>query len=77
MFVGKVDLGVLSTLFGSDPMGSVCLRTASMEWNVLEKYGPHGELFSFLIQKEPAKVWESENFSSPSMLTSAPPLLFY
>ena len=30
-------------------MGSVCLRTASIvEWNVLGKYGPHGELFLFL-----------------------------
>ena len=34
---------------------SVCLRTASTEWNVPGKYGPHGEpLFFFLIQKEPA-----------------------
>ena len=29
-----------------DPMDSVCLRTASMEWNVPGKYRPHGELFS-------------------------------
>ena len=28
-----------------DPMDSVCLRTASTEWNVPGKYGPHGELF--------------------------------
>ena len=28
-----------------DPMDSVCLRTASMEWNVPGKYGPHRELF--------------------------------
>ena len=28
-----------------DPMDTVCLRTASMEWNVPGKYGPHGELF--------------------------------
>ena len=34
----------------------VCLRTASMEWNVPGKYGPQGELFYFLIQKEPATV---------------------
>ena len=42
-----------------DPMDSVCvcvLRTASMEWNVPGKYGPHGELFFFLIQKEPATM---------------------
>ena len=36
-----------------DPMDSVCFRTASMEWNVPGKYGPHGESFFFLIQKEP------------------------
>ena len=46
-----------------DPMDSVCLRTASMEWNVPGKYGPHGELFFFLIQKEPAIVPDSETFS--------------
>ena len=28
-----------------DPWDSVCLRTASMEWDVPGKYGPHGELF--------------------------------
>ena len=27
-----------------DPMDGVCLRTASMEWSVPGKYGPHGEL---------------------------------
>ena len=27
-----------------DPMDSVCLRTASMEWDVPGKYEPHGEL---------------------------------
>ena len=42
-----------------DPMDSVCLRTVSMEWNVPGKFGPHGELFFFLIQKEPAlaRLW--------------------
>ena len=39
-----------------DPMDGVCLRTASVEWNVSGKYGPHGELFFFLIQKEPEMV---------------------
>ena len=39
-----------------DPMDSVCLRTASVEWNVPGKYGPHGELFFFLVQKEPATM---------------------
>ena len=46
-----------------DPMDSVFLRTASMEWNVPGKYGPHGELFFFLIQKEPATVPDSETLS--------------
>ena len=46
-----------------DPMDSVCLRTSSMEWNVPGKYGPHGELFFFLIQKEPAIAPNSETFS--------------
>ena len=48
-----------------DPMDSVpvCLRTASMEWNVPGKYGPHGELFFFLIKKEPALPRVGETFS--------------
>ena len=33
-------------------------------WNVLEKYGPHGVLFFFLIQKKPAIVPNSEDFNS-------------
>ena len=47
-----------------DPWDSVCLHTASMEWNVPGKYGQHGELFFFLVQKEPAKMPGSET-SSP------------
>ena len=35
-----------------DPWDSVRLRTASTNWNV-PKYGPYGELFLFLIKKEP------------------------
>ena len=46
-----------------DPIDSVCLRTASIVWNVPGKYGPHGELFFFLIQKEPATMLGSEIFS--------------
>ena len=46
-----------------DSMDSVSLRTASTEWNVPEKYGQHGELFSFLIQKEPATTLGSETLS--------------
>ena len=36
-----------------DPMDSVCLRTASVEWNVPGKYGPHSELLFFLTQNLP------------------------
>ena len=46
-----------------DPMENVCLRTASMDWIVPGKYGPHGELFFFLIQKEPATEPVGETFS--------------
>ena len=46
-----------------DPMDSVCLRTASVEWNVPGKCGPHRELFFFLIQKEPAAEQVGETFS--------------
>ena len=34
-----------------------------MEWNVLGKYGPHGKLLFFLIQKEPATEPIGETFS--------------
>ena len=36
-----------------DPMDSVCLRTATVKWNVWGSYGPHGELF-FLPDAERA-----------------------
>ena len=45
-----------------DPMDSVCSRTASVGWTVPGKYGPHGELFFFLIQKELAARPGSETF---------------
>ena len=35
-----------------DPWDVVGLRTTASVRNVLEKYGPHGELFIFLILKE-------------------------
>ena len=38
---------------GLYPWYMVRLRTASTHWNVPGKYGPHDELFFFLIQKEP------------------------
>ena len=42
-----------------DPKDSVCLRTATMEWNVPGKDGPQGELCFFLIQKELAMGGET------------------
>ena len=38
------------------------LRTASTHWNVPGKYGPHGELFFFLIKKEPLALTEAAQF---------------
>ena len=46
-----------------DPMDSVFLRTASTEWKVSGKCGPHVEHFFFLIPKEPATVPVGETFS--------------
>ena len=46
--VGKADLGGRLALFGSDGQ-CVCLRTAFVEWKM-----PDGELYFFLIKKEPA-----------------------
>ena len=34
------------------------LRTASTQWNVPGKYGPHGEPFFFLLKKEPRVLSE-------------------
>ena len=36
-----------------DAWDSVRLRTASTQWNVPGRYGPHGELFFLLLKKEP------------------------
>ena len=47
-----------------DPWDSVRLRTASTHWNVPGKYGPHGELFFFLIKKEQV-VASSEVLPNP------------
>ena len=45
-----------------DPWDSVRLCTASTLWIVPKKYGPHGELFFFLLTKEPMVVSESVEF---------------
>ena len=42
-----------------DPWDVVGLRTTFSVWNVLGKYGPHGELFFFLIKKEPFALTEA------------------
>ena len=36
-----------------DPWDVVEMRMTASSWNVPSKYGPHGELFFFLIKKEP------------------------
>ena len=54
-----------------DPTDSVFLRTASMEWNVPGKCGPHGELF-FLPDSQGRCRTVIPSVPS-SMLTSAPP----
>ena len=35
-----------------DAWDSVRLRTTSTQWNVPGRYGPYGEFFFFLLQKE-------------------------
>ena len=41
---------------------SVSLRTVSTHWNVPGKYGPHGQLFFFLVKKEPMVLGELIEF---------------
>ena len=41
-----------------DARDSVCLRTTSTQWNVPGRYGPRGELFFFLLEKEPMVLRE-------------------
>ena len=41
-----------------DAWDSVRLRMASTHWNAPGKYGPYGELFFFLLKKEPMVVIE-------------------
>ena len=45
-----------------DPWDVVGLRTTSSVWNVPGKYGPHGELFFFLIKKEPFALTRAVEF---------------
>ena len=50
------------------PWDSARLRTASTHWNVPGKYGPHGELFFFLIKKEQV-VTSNEVLPNPLVST--------
>ena len=45
-----------------DPWDVVRLRTSSCFWNIPRKYEPHGELFFFLIKKEPFALTEAVQF---------------
>ena len=47
-----------------DPWGVVRLRTSSSSWNDLREYGPHSELFFFLIRKEPVALTQAVPFES-------------
>ena len=41
-----------------DAWDSVLLRTTATQWNVPGRYGPYGELFSFLLENEPMVLKE-------------------
>ena len=41
-----------------DASDSVRLRTTATQWNVPGRYRPHGELFFFLLKKEPVLLRE-------------------
>ena len=74
MTCGRVGSGLVPELWGKplwekvwpflDACDSVRLRTASTQWNIAGKYGPHGGLLFFLIQKKPALVPDSEALNS-------------
>ena len=66
-----------AVLAGLDPWDSVCLRTASVEWSVPGKYGPHGELFFFMIRKELVTMPGSETFFALSSLLTSARLFFF
>ena len=59
MWEGRYCEGVWLYL---DPWDVVRLRTPSCFWNVPRKYGPYGELFFFLIKKEPFTLTEAVQF---------------
>ena len=52
----------------------VRLRTTSSQWNVPGRYGPHGELFFFLLKKK--NRWSSESCLFQMVLASLIFLIF-
>ena len=62
--MGETNLGDMWPCL--DRKDCVRLRTAAVEWNVPMKHGPYGELFYFLIQKEPMPGKETvDSFFEP------------
>ena len=57
-----------------DPWDVVRLRTSSSSWNVLGKYGPHSELFFFLIRKEPVALTQAVPFKPFVSVKSTSPV---
>ena len=45
-----------------DALGSVRLHTTATQWSVPGRYGPYGELFFFLLKKEPMVLGELVRF---------------
>ena len=68
MTSGRVGSGLILPLWEEvlrlclDVRDSVRLRTASTQWNVPGRYGPHGELFFFFLKKEPRVFSELVRF---------------
>ena len=63
--VGRILLGRGLPFLGRDAVG---LRTTASVWNVSGKYGPHGELFLFLIKMELTRAVEFKPFVTAETL---------
>ena len=50
-----------------DAMDTVRLRTVSMEWNMPEKYGPHGVLLFFASKDEHANSSSENNVGNSAL----------
>ena len=76
MTCGRVGSGLVPELWGKhlwekicpilDAWDSVRLRTASTQWNIPGKDGPHGELLFLFIQQKPAFVTLSSGMAFES-----------